>query len=53
MGDMDISPMREAAIQTHELYTELKAAGFSRSEAMELIARVLSALFAQQGQDGP
>lgn len=34
--------MREAAIQLHELYIELKAAGFKRSEAMELLAKVLA-----------
>lgn len=42
MNDKPTSPLRTAAIQTHEMYTELKAAGFSRSEAMELIARTLS-----------
>ena len=36
----DISPLRQAAISTHELYEELKAAGFTRREAMELISRV-------------
>ena len=43
MGDneMGMSPMREAAVQLHEMYIELKRAGFSRTEAMELIARVM------------
>lgn len=40
--DSGITPMREAAIQLHELYIELKAAGFKRSEAMELLAKVLA-----------
>lgn len=39
--DGEISPLREAAVQMHEMYLELKAAGFSRSEAMELIARTI------------
>lgn len=43
-----ISPLREAAIQIHEMYVELKNAGFSRSESMELIAKVLSSMFNQQ-----
>jgi hypothetical protein len=44
MGDEDfgITPMREAAQQMHELYVELRSAGFSRSEAMELMSRVLA-----------
>lgn len=43
-----VSPLREAAIQIHEMYEELKAAGFSRKEAMELIARVLGQTFGSQ-----
>lgn len=41
----EVSPLREAAIQIHEMYEELKAAGFSRREAMELIAKVLGQSF--------
>jgi len=37
-----MSPLREAAIQLHEMYVELKRAGFSRGEAMELVAKTLS-----------
>lgn len=44
----NISPLREAAIQIHEMYVELKAAGFSRSEAMELIAKVMAGMLGQQ-----
>lgn len=39
--DGGMSPLRVAAIQTHELYSEMVAAGFSRKEAMELVAKVL------------
>lgn len=37
-----MTPMREAAIQLHEMYQELKAAGFTRGEAMELVAKVVA-----------
>lgn len=37
-----MSPLREAAIQAHELYVEMKAAGFSRGEALELLAKVMA-----------
>ena len=36
------SPLRAAAIQMHELYSELRAAGFTRTEAMELIAKTMA-----------
>jgi len=36
------SPMHAAAIGMHEMYITLKSAGFSRTEALELIARMLS-----------
>ena len=35
------SPMRQAAISMHEIYTELRGAGFSRREGIELISRLL------------
>lgn len=34
-----VSPLRAGAIQMHELYQELKRAGFTRREALDLIAR--------------
>lgn len=40
--DEPISPLREAAVQVHELYTELVAAGFKKSEALRLISNVLA-----------
>lgn len=43
----EVSPLRQAAVQIHEMYEELKAAGFSRKEAMELIAKVLGQTFIQ------
>lgn len=50
MTDGEMTPLREAATQLHEMYTELKGAGFSRSEAMELVARVLAQGIAQEQQ---
>lgn len=35
----DMSPLAAGAIQMHELYQELKRAGFTRREALDLIAR--------------
>ena len=34
------SPMRQAAISMHEIYTELREAGFSRREGLELISKM-------------
>jgi len=51
--DGEMSPLREAAVQMHELYVELKDAGFSRGEAMELMGRVMSSMFIQQQGQGP
>lgn len=36
------SPMMAAAVGMHEMYMTLKAAGFSRRDALELIAKMLS-----------
>jgi hypothetical protein len=48
--DGDVSPLRESAIQLHEMYVELKGAGFSRGEAMELVARVMAQMAASQNE---
>jgi hypothetical protein len=39
----DESPLRSAVVQLHELFEELKSAGFSRKEALSLVAKVLAA----------
>lgn len=60
MTDGEMSPLREAAVQLHEMYLELKRAGFSRGEAMELVAKTLASGMAnemqsqeeQQNEDG-
>lgn len=36
-----ISPLRAAAAQMHEMYVELRNAGFSRRDALDLVARVV------------
>lgn len=38
-----MSPMKESAIGMHELYLTLKQAGFSRKDAIELLARIIAA----------
>lgn len=43
----DMSPLREGAIQLHELYEEFKRAGFSRKEAMELTVRMMGQALGQ------
>jgi hypothetical protein len=36
------SPMKEAAVAMHEMYETLKEVGFSKKEALELIAKMLT-----------
>lgn len=46
MSDFDFesssSPLQDAAVSMHELYTTLKAAGFNRRDSLELIAKILT-----------
>lgn len=52
--EMHMSPLREGAVQMHELYEELKRAGFSRREALDLIARSIVlgvGMAADEGRD--
>ena len=39
---LNVSPLRLAAMQLHEMYTELRAVGFSRSEALTLVSRMMT-----------
>lgn len=41
------SPLRDAATSMHELYVTLKEAGFSRRDALELIAKIMTGSFAE------
>lgn len=43
--NVDMSPLREAAVQIHEIYEEFKRAGFSRKEAMQLTQNMMSTMF--------
>lgn len=40
--EFDESPLKAAAVSMHELYVTLKAAGFSRRDSLELIAKILT-----------
>jgi len=44
LEDMYESPMKAAMVQLHEMYTELKAAGFTRREAMYMISRLFNSM---------
>lgn len=44
---MDMSPLREAAVQIHEIYEEFKRAGFSRKEALQLTQNMIATMFGQ------
>jgi len=36
------SPLREATVQLHEMYVELRSAGFSKKEALHLVSKILT-----------
>lgn len=50
--DYQISPLRAVALELHEMYEELKRAGFSRKEALNLVGQMLSAGVTQAGENG-
>ena len=39
--ELDLSPMRSAAVQLHELFDSLQQSGFTRKEALYMVTRVL------------
>jgi hypothetical protein len=41
--DFNISPLREASLQMHEMYCELTRAGFTRRQAVTIVAHILAA----------
>lgn len=49
--DTGIGSLRMVAIQLHEMYEELKRAGFSRREALTLIGNVMAFGFTQMPDD--
>ena len=42
LEDFNQSPLREATVQLHEMYVELRAAGFSKKEALNLVSKILT-----------
>jgi hypothetical protein len=40
--EFSVSPLREAALQMHEMYSELVRAGFTRRQAVTIVAHILS-----------
>ena len=41
-NDFSTSPLRLAALQLHEMYEELRNAGFSKSEALTLVSKIIA-----------
>ena len=39
--ELDLSPLRSATLQLHELFRSLQDAGFTRKEALYMVTRVL------------
>jgi len=40
--EFGISPLREAALQMHEMYRELVRAGFTRRQAVTIVAHIMA-----------
>ena len=36
------SPLREATVQLHEMYVELRSAGFTKKDALHLVSKILT-----------
>lgn len=49
-GDGDMSPLKASVVQLHEMYVEMKAAGFTRGEAIEILAKVMAYGIGEQVQ---
>ena len=41
-GFGESSPLREATVQLHEMYVELRSAGFNKKEALHLVSKILT-----------
>jgi hypothetical protein len=50
---MGMSPLREAAIAAHEMYLGFREGGFSRSEALELVARIAASAMQNEMDSTP
>lgn len=42
LPEYTVSPLREAALQMHEMYRELTRAGFTRRQAVTIVAHILA-----------
>ncbi len=42
-NEFTVSPLKESAIQLHELYSELRHAGFTRGEALQIVCHTITA----------
>ena len=47
-----VLPLRQMAVQMHELFTEYIHAGFNRKEALYLIGQAIHGASEQQARDG-
>lgn len=50
--DGEISPLDEAAVSIHEMYLSFRRAGFTRSEATSIIAKVTFEVIQQSESPG-
>ncbi len=54
MNDMDhegTTPLRLMALSMHEVYTELKRAGFSKGEAIKVVSNIVVGMMVGQVSD--
>jgi hypothetical protein len=40
--ELEMSPLREAALQMHEMYSELVRAGFTRRQSVTIVAHIMA-----------
>lgn len=46
-----MTPLREAAISAHEMYKAFREGGFSRSESLELVAKIVTNMLVAAAND--
>jgi hypothetical protein len=42
LEEFNQSPLREATVQLHEMYVELRSAGFTKKDALHLVSKILT-----------
>jgi hypothetical protein len=42
LEEFNQSPLREATVQLHEMYVELRSAGFNKKDALHLVSKILT-----------